>query len=100
MPLITSDAVRFVLHDRDARSVTVLGSWNQWHSPGVAALQFAPGIWHAEVPRPAAGRYSYKFLLDGRRWLPDPANPQRMVNDEGQINSVFDVAATAQRERV
>ena len=100
MPLITSDAVRFVLHDRDARSVTVLGSWNQWRSPGVAARRSAAGVWHADVPRPAAGRYSYKFLLDGRRWLPDPANPQRMVNDEGQINSVFDVDATAPRERV
>jgi 1,4-alpha-glucan branching enzyme len=91
MPLITDDAVRFVFHDRDARSVAVLGSWNQWHSPGVPARRSAAGVWQACVARPAAGRYTYKFLLDGTRWLPDPANPQRMVNDEGQINSVFDV---------
>lgn len=93
MPLITDDAVRFVFHDRDAQSVTVLGSWNQWQSPGVAARQSAAGVWQACVPRPAAGRYSYKFVLDGAKWLPDPANPQRMVNDEGQVNSVFDVGA-------
>ena len=93
MPLIADDGVRFVFHDRDARSVAVLGSWNQWQSPGAMAQQLAAGVWHARVPRPAAGRHSYKFLLDGMRWLPDPANPLRTVTDEGQINSVFDIGS-------
>ena len=95
MPLIMEDAVRFVFHDRNARSVTVLGSWDQWHSPVIAAQQSAAGVWLARVRRPAAGRYNYKFLLDGTTWLPDPANPVRMVNDEGQINSVFEVSPAA-----
>ena len=32
----------------------------------------------------------YKFLLDGERWLVDPANPSRATDDTGNWNSVID----------
>ena len=88
-PVLERDSVNFVLHDRAARSVAVLGSWDEWRSPGAQATQIEPGLWRAIVPRPDPGPHSYKFLLDESTWLPDPANPLRTVNDDGQVNSVL-----------
>lgn len=88
-PFVEQDTVSFVLHDRGARSVAVLGSWDGWRSPGAQATQMDAGIWRARVPRPRPGSYSYKFVLDASTWIPDPANPLRVVNDDGQVNSVF-----------
>lgn len=88
MPIVDPDHVRFVLHDHHAQAVTIVGSWNGWRVPGAVADR-ADGAWRASVPRPSPGRHSYKYLLDGSHWLPDPANPYRVVDDNGQVNSVF-----------
>jgi hypothetical protein len=38
------------------------------------------------------GQYVYKFLLDGVRWLDDPANPRKIPDGLGGLNSVLTVA--------
>jgi hypothetical protein len=40
------------------------------------------------VPLPVRGRYVYKFLIDGRRWVMDPANPERGGDGAGGLASV------------
>jgi 1,4-alpha-glucan branching enzyme len=92
---VDEDAIHFVLHDHAARSVAVLGSWDNWHSPGIAAAEREPGVWRATVRRPDPGLYCYKYLLNDSTWIPDPANPLRTVNDAGQINSVVRLSVTA-----
>jgi serine protease AprX len=92
---VDQDTIQFVLHDRAARSVAVLGSWDNWQAPGIAAAQEEPGVWRARVRRPDPGLYSYKYLVNDSTWLPDPANPLRMVNDAGQINSVVRLSFAA-----
>lgn len=90
-PSIAPDTVRFLLHDHRARSVVVLGEWNGWRGPGLAAQPTEQGLWQATLPKPKVGRYAYKYLIDDSLWLPDPANPQRSVDDEGHVNSVLTV---------
>jgi serine protease AprX len=88
-PQFTPTGVAFLLHDHAAQTVQVLGSWDNWSWPGLAAMQVEPGIWQAKRPLPAAGTYTYKFLVDGVRWLDDPANPAKAPDGLGGLNSLL-----------
>lgn len=90
-PQVTPQRILFHLHDRAAQRVEVLGSWNDWRGPGIEAWQTQPGIWRAERAPLPPGRYAYKFLLDGQRWMEDPANPKRLYDGKGGFNSVLEV---------
>jgi serine protease AprX len=89
-PLIEGMSVRFLLHDHAASRVAVLGSWNGWAAPGLVAARIEDGLWEARLSTAPPGPHSYKFLIDGERWLVDPANPARTVDDGGSWNSVLD----------
>jgi 1,4-alpha-glucan branching enzyme len=90
-------AYLFAYVSRRARSVTVAGTFNGWiptanslqrralaPSPGAAAVP--DSLWYALVPVPR-GRHRYKFLVDGSRWIPDPANPDRTSDGSGGVAS-------------
>jgi hypothetical protein len=83
--------VRFVIAAPEARSVALVGSFNDWDS-GATPLQPAPsgGVWTVEVPL-APGRHEYAFVVDGVRWLADPTAPSATA-DFGAPNSVVTVA--------
>ena len=86
-----AQAVRFVIAAPDARSVALVGSFNDW-DPAATPLQPAPseGVWTVEVPL-APGRHEYAFVVDGVRWLSDPRAPAAAA-DFGPPNSVVTVA--------
>jgi serine protease AprX len=91
-PKFDASSIQFHVHDRDAQRVEVLGSWNGWRAPGIPAHQVFPGVWRAELSRPEqSGRYEYKYLLDGWRWLPDGLNPLRKHDGQGGFNSVLQI---------
>lgn len=88
--------VRFMLYAPGAHSVAVAGSFNEW-DPTQAPLTstLTPGVWSGTVALPP-GQHVYAFVVDGNRWLPDPASPT--VDDGfGQRNSVVTVAAAGGR---
>jgi len=87
-PVLVNGVVRFLLHEHGARAVGVLGSWDGWTRTG-RAREVEAGVWEAEVGRPAPGTYSYKFLLDGERWLVDHGNPARAHDGFGGFNSLL-----------
>jgi serine protease AprX len=89
-PLIDGTGVRFLLHDHTASRVAVQGSWNGWDTPGLVAARIEDGLWEARLTATPPGRHTYKFLIDGERWLVDPANPVRATDDAGNWNSVID----------
>jgi serine protease AprX len=89
-PLVEGSTVRFLLHDHEAKGVSVLGSWDGWMSPGLDAARIEDGLWEARLAAAPPGTHSYKFLIDGDRWLVDPANPSRKTDDGGNWNSVLD----------
>jgi serine protease AprX len=88
-PLPTGAGFRFLLHDHHASEVRLVGSWDGWTQPGLAARAIESGLWEVEIDGPAPGTHHYKFLLDGGRWLADPANPTRAHDGFGGFNSVF-----------
>ena len=89
-PAVTATQVTFQLHDHGVERVELFGSWNGW-SHGVPLTPIEDGLWQGSLPRPAAGRYLYKFLLDGQHWLDDPANPRKSWDGFGGFNTLFDL---------
>jgi len=88
--------VRFVLYAPGARRVAVAGTFNQWDR-GAAPLVPAgtSGVWTTTLALPV-GQHQYAFVVDGARWVVDPA--AAAVDDGfGRRNSV--VAVTAQGAR-
>lgn len=81
--------LRFVLHEPEARDVKVVGSWNDWSTAGMSAVRITPGLWQMTIPALAAGGYSYKFVVDGSRWIDDPTNRVRESDGFGATNSTF-----------
>lgn len=82
---------QFVGHFPGARSVEVVGSFNNW-SRGILHLRDEDhdGIWHADALLPA-GQHEYMFVVDGERWVTDPL-AGRFVDDgfgAGRENSVL-----------
>ena len=86
-PRVSPDGITFSLHEHAASSVQVLGSWNDWRSPGIVAMSIEAGYWRTLPVHLSAGRYTYKFLLDGQRWLDDPNNPCKAPDGLGGLNS-------------
>ncbi len=82
---------QFVGHFPGARSVEVVGSFNDW-SRGSLHLrdEHHDGIWHGAAVLPA-GPHEYMFVVDGERWVPDPL-AGRYVDDgfgAGRENSLL-----------
>jgi 1,4-alpha-glucan branching enzyme len=68
----TVHVVRFQLAAPGAHRVALVGDFNDWSRDAIV-LQPAekPGVWTASVPiKP--GRHEYAFIVDGKRWVPDP----------------------------
>lgn len=89
---------QFVGQFPGARSVEVVGSFNNW-SRGLLHLRDDDhdGIWHAAAVLPA-GQHEYMFVIDGERWVTDPL-AGRFVDDgfgAGRENSVLIVRPVVQ----
>jgi len=84
---------QFVGRFPGARSVHVLGSFNDWR-PGSIALedQDHDGVWRATIVLPE-GTYEYMFVVDGERWVPDHLAERLVADDFGRENSVVIVRA-------
>lgn len=87
----TVQVVTFVLVAPEARRVSLVGDFNDWEV-GATQLHPAPAgrLWSVEVPL-APGRHRYAFVVDGERWLADPAAPRAPGPDFGSPNSVVTV---------
>jgi hypothetical protein len=85
--------VQLVLHAPAARQVAVAGDFNGW-DPSLTPLARVPGtdLWAAGVLL-APGRYTYSFVVDGRRFVADPSAPRAVGEEFGAPSSVLLVGA-------
>ncbi len=92
-PEIVAGGVVFRYVDRDARTVALVGDFNGWDPTADPMTdENGDGVWTLFYPL-APGRYAYKFVVDGRRWIPDPANPDTQPDGFDGINSIVRVVA-------
>jgi 1,4-alpha-glucan branching enzyme len=79
--------VEFTLNHPQARAVAVAGTFNDWHSSRTPMSPGPGGTWNATVWLPA-GRYEYRFIVDGK-WISDPSAKESVQNSFGSTNSVL-----------
>ena len=96
-PRASEGVANFVGHFPGARSVEVVGSFNNW-SRGLLHLNDDDhdGVWHGAAILPA-GAHEYMFVVDGERWVADPL-AGRYVDDgfgAGQQNALMIVRPAA-----
>lgn len=84
----------FALEAPNANSVYVTGSFNDWSLDESCRMHKTPdNRWEVAVPL-KPGIYKYQFIVDGV-WREDPNNPQQERNSFGDVNSVIEIAETA-----
>ena len=88
-PRLTRKSVTFYYHDHAARSVALVGGFNDWQPKKYHLHGPAHGLWQITLPRPPADIYPYKFLVDGSRWAHDPENPAHAEDGYGGYNSLL-----------
>jgi len=69
----TAVLVRFQLAAPQAQTVKLAGDFSNW-SPAYSMQRSAPGVWTIVVPL-APGVHEYAFIVDGAKWVADPAAP-------------------------
>ena len=72
----------------NAKKVYVAGSFNNWEENKLAMVKTATG-WELPVYL-ADGTHTYRFIAD-RKWMIDPANPNKLPNEFNEFNSVIKI---------
>lgn len=87
----TAYAAPFTYIDRHAKSVAVVGSFNDWDASANVLTQSSDSVWSTNIML-APGRYEYQLVVDGKKWIADPAAQRSADSDFGAANSVMIVS--------
>ncbi len=91
-PSPATRAFGFVVVAPHAARVALVGDFNDWDAARTPMHRANQGgaVWTAVLPL-SPGRYRYAFLVDGIRWLADPAAPAATDDGFGTPGSVVTV---------
>lgn len=78
----------FIYQDGTARSVALVGDFNDWDATRTPLVEVQPGVWSVLLPLPP-GRYQYQLVIDGETRIADPSAQQAVESDFGGTNSVL-----------
>ncbi len=73
---------------KNAKEVILSGSFNRWDEQLYKMKKTANG-WSLNLNL-KPNYYEYKFIVDGK-WIEDPINPNKAINEFGEYNSVFSI---------
>ena len=89
-------AVQFVLVAPDAKSVAVVGDFNNWGLNDTALVaENHNGVWSVSAPV-KAGVHRYAFLVNGKQYVADPSAPRSSGDDFGMPSSALVVEGMTQ----
>lgn len=80
--------VHFSIAAPSAQDVSLAGSFNGWDAASLHLRRNTEGGWEATVALPV-GEHRYQFVVDGRRWIPDPSAQSQVDDGFGGTNSVI-----------
>jgi len=80
----------FTYIDRNAKSVAVVGSFNDWDTTRTVLTRTSDSVWTANVML-MPGRYEYQLVVDGK-WVADPGGQRTAASEFGSANSVMIVS--------
>ena len=83
--LVTSHRpVTFNFNDPGARTVSIAGTFNEWHASATPMVPLGNGVWTKALEL-KPGVYEYLFVVDGN-WIADPGSAVTVSNPFGGIN--------------
>ena len=85
-PRPNTASINLAVRAPNARTVHVVGDFNDWRQTENALRRANESTWVTTVHLPE-GVYDYQFLIDGERWVADGTNPYRRPNPFGTYNS-------------
>jgi serine protease AprX len=88
-PRVENGRLVFIYHDDAASSVSIAGDFNGWDHGATHFTRNGSGLWCTEIAAPRAGRFQYKFIVDGQRWIEDPSNGMKAPDNYGGLNSLL-----------
>lgn len=80
-------AAPFTYIDANAKSVSVVGSFNGWDSARNALTKSTDSVWTTNIML-APGRYEYQLVVDGKL-IADPSAQRTAKSEFGEANSVM-----------
>jgi 1,4-alpha-glucan branching enzyme len=80
----------------EARSVHAVGDFNGWDPARTSLQQVSSGVWTVTLPL-TPGRYEYMFVVDGQRWVSDPAAVEQADDGFGARNAVLECCRRGRR---
>ena len=83
--------VRLVYVQPHAKSVAVAGDFNDWQPDPSVFRKTEDGAWTATL-EVKPGRYHYMFVVDDKKWVPDPLAHEYSLDGFGSQNAVLDVS--------
>jgi len=90
--------VRFEFTHPTATTVSVAGTFNEWHPTTKWMHPSGNGHWLKETAL-APGTYEYCLVVDGQ-WMPDPLAKETVPNPFGGRNSILEVASSSEAGRL
>ncbi|MFH1777086.1 MAG: AAA family ATPase [Candidatus Omnitrophota bacterium] len=89
-PRFIDQGVMFTYYAPNARSIEIVGDFNNWIADKQSKLELiSDGLWARTLPL-NRGKYFYKFLVDGI-WKNDPGNLHIENDSFGGVNSVVEI---------
>ena len=89
------EPVKFVLVAPNARTVAVVGDFNNWGLGDSALVATSnQGVWSVTASVPA-GVHRYAFVINGKQWMADPTAPRSSGDDFGMPSSALVVEDSA-----
>jgi len=88
-PRVENGRLWFIYHDDYAESVSLAGDFNGWSQESLPLSKNENGLWFIEAQAPRPGHYQYKFVVNGHRWVDDPSNGMKVLDNYGGLNSLL-----------
>ena len=84
--------VKFELTAPEAKSVSLVGDFNNWE-PSKLILKDpdSDGKWELKIKLKKGKIYTYNFLIDGTKWIPDPSSLIKVKDDFGGESSILKI---------
>lgn len=81
-PQETKKGVLFTYDHREAQTVTIGGTFNNWDMNKNQLKKNKNNIWYVIIPL-QKGKIEYKFIVDGKEWKEDPMNKNKLEDTYG-----------------
>ena len=90
LPIETANGVLFTFQNKNAKSIAVAGSFNNWDSQQYLLKKNKYNVWYITIPLPK-GIVEYKFIINNQQWTNDLINTNKAMDSFNGAKSIFEI---------